>query len=97
MIRPTGNQSRSPTSHRLPQSWSGLLEGDYDRAIADLSLALSVNQQLAVATLISYATQPGRVAQDGTDGNSPYSRALAETIRTPGLDIFQSFNQSVSW
>jgi uncharacterized caspase-like protein len=41
----------------------------------------------------SYATQPGSVAQDGTDANSPYSRALAETIRTPGLDIFQSFNQ----
>jgi uncharacterized caspase-like protein len=49
--------------------------------------------QAPEGTLISYATQPGSVAQDGTDGNSPYSRALAETIRTPGLDIFQSFNQ----
>ena len=43
--------------------------------------------------LISYATQPNNVAQDGTDGNSPYSKALAETIRKPGLDIFQSFNR----
>jgi Tfp pilus assembly protein PilF len=49
--------------------------------------------QAPEGTLISYATQPGSVAQDGTNGNSPYSRALAETIRTPGLDIFQSFNQ----
>ncbi len=44
-------------------------------------------------TLISYATQPGSVAQDGTDGHSPYTRALATTVRRAGLDIFQTFNQ----
>ncbi len=43
-------------------------------------------------TLISYATQPGNVALDGIDGNSPYSKALAETMARPGLDIFQTFN-----
>jgi hypothetical protein len=43
--------------------------------------------------LISYATQPGSVAQDGTDGHSPYTRALASTVRRAGLDIFQTFNQ----
>jgi hypothetical protein len=44
-------------------------------------------------TLISYATQPGSVAQDGADGNSPYTKALASTVRQAGLDIFQTFNQ----
>lgn len=44
-------------------------------------------------TLISYATQPGSVAQDGNDGHSPYTKALASTIRLAGLDIFQTFNQ----
>jgi uncharacterized caspase-like protein len=44
-------------------------------------------------TLISYATQPGNVALDGADGNSPYSKALSQTIRKAGLDIFQSFNE----
>jgi len=44
-------------------------------------------------TLISYATQPGSVAQDGSDGHSPYTRALAATVRVAGLDIFQAFNQ----
>ena len=44
-------------------------------------------------TLISYATQPGSVAQDGIDGNSPYTKALATIVRQPGLDIFQTFNQ----
>ncbi len=44
-------------------------------------------------TLISYATQPGSVALDGRDGHSPYTKALATTIKQPGLDIFQTFNQ----
>src|SRR5471030_2011403 len=44
-------------------------------------------------TLISYATQPGSVAQDGGDGHSPYTKALAVTIKQAGLDIFQTFNQ----
>ncbi|KIZ45516.1 peptidase C14, caspase catalytic subunit p20 [Rhodopseudomonas palustris] len=44
-------------------------------------------------TLISYATQPGSVAQDGSDGHSPYTRALATTVKKAGLDIFQTFNQ----
>jgi Caspase domain len=43
-------------------------------------------------TLISYATQPDSVARDGSDGNSPYTRALVEAIRKPGQDIFQTFN-----
>jgi hypothetical protein len=44
-------------------------------------------------TLISYATQPGNVALDGADGHSPYTRALASTVKQAGLDIFQTFNQ----
>jgi Caspase domain/F5/8 type C domain len=49
--------------------------------------------QAPEGTLISYATQPGNVAQDGADGDSPYTKALAVTMRTPGLDIFQTFNE----
>jgi Caspase domain len=44
-------------------------------------------------TLISFATQPGNVALDGTSGNSPFSKALAVTIKRPGLDIFRVFNE----
>jgi hypothetical protein len=44
-------------------------------------------------TLISYATQPGNVASDGVNGDSPFTSALANTIREPGLDIFQVFNK----
>lgn len=44
-------------------------------------------------TLISFATQPNSVALDGSDGNSPYTKALAQTLRKPGLDIFRTFNE----
>jgi hypothetical protein len=48
--------------------------------------------QAPEGTLISYATQPGNVALDGAGGNSPYTKALAATIRRAGLDVFQTFN-----
>jgi hypothetical protein len=44
-------------------------------------------------TLISYATQPGSVAQDGSGTNSPFTAALAKAMQQPGLDIFRVFNQ----
>jgi hypothetical protein len=44
-------------------------------------------------TLISYATQPGNVAADGATGHSPYTAALAEAIRRPGIPILEVFNQ----
>jgi uncharacterized caspase-like protein len=44
-------------------------------------------------TLISYATQPGNVALDGTGGNSPYTKALSQIMRKAGLNIFQTFNE----
>jgi formylglycine-generating enzyme required for sulfatase activity len=49
--------------------------------------------QAPEGTLISFATQPGNVARDGTDGDSPYTKALAQTMRKPGLDVFRTFNE----
>jgi hypothetical protein len=49
--------------------------------------------QAPEGTLISYATQPGNVALDGAGANSPYTSALAEVIRRPGVDVFNVFNQ----
>ncbi len=40
-----------------------------------------------VGTLISFSTQPGNVALDGSGRNSPYSGPLAKAIGTPGEDI----------
>ena len=49
--------------------------------------------QAPEGTLLSYATQPGNVALDGSGDNSPFSAALAQTIQKPGIDVFQTFNQ----
>ncbi len=38
-------------------------------------------------TLIAYSTQPGTVADDGGDANSPFIKALLDHIADPGLDI----------
>jgi len=43
-------------------------------------------------TIISYATQPGAVAQDGSDGDSPYTKSLAAAMREPGRTVFDVFN-----
>jgi hypothetical protein len=49
--------------------------------------------QAPEGTLISYATQPGNVAMDGGDGDSPYTKALVATMARPGLGLFDTFNE----
>ncbi len=44
-------------------------------------------------TLISFATQPGAAAQDGDGDHSPFTAALADSIRRPGLGLFDVFNE----
>ena len=62
------------------------------RGLRDTSSGLA-QMRAPEGTLISFATQPGAVALDGTDGNSPYTKALASTIKQPGLSIFETFNE----
>jgi len=44
-------------------------------------------------TLIAFSTQPGKVALDGTDSDSPFAKVLADVIRKPGLGLFDTFNE----
>ena len=43
--------------------------------------------ELGEGTLISFSTQPGNVALDGTGRNSPYAAALLKHLTTPGDDL----------
>ena len=43
--------------------------------------------EAGVGTLISFSTQPGNVALDGSGRNSPYSGSLVRTIGAPGKDL----------
>jgi len=63
------------------------------RGLARASAGGLAQMRAPEGTLISYATQPGNVASDGAGSDSPYSTALAETMRQPGLDVFRLFNQ----
>ena len=52
----------------------------------------------ARGTYIAYSTAPGSTAADGDGANSPYTKALAETITEPGLsigDVFQEVRTKV--
>jgi len=44
-------------------------------------------------TLIAFSTSPDDVAEDGVDGNSPFSSALARYLAEPGLEIRQVFTR----
>ncbi len=51
-------------------------------------------------TLVAFSTAPGQAARDGASGgNSPYSAALGEVLRQPGLrteDVFKRVRQRVN-
>ena len=52
----------------------------------DIGRGLAV-QESGSGTLISFSTQPGNVALDGTGRNSPFAAALAKHLPTPGEDL----------
>jgi hypothetical protein len=45
-------------------------------------------------TYVAYATAPGSVAVDGEGSNSPFTKALAESIREPGLALETVFKRT---
>ena len=61
------------------------------RAVRDLGDNGLAEMSAPTGTFLGYATAPGSVALDGTGGNSPFTKALADKIRTPGLPIEQAF------
>lgn len=44
-------------------------------------------------TLIAYATAPGKVAFDGNERNSPYTKYLLKFMQAPNLDVEKMFKQ----
>jgi hypothetical protein len=51
--------------------------------------------QAASGTLVSFSAQPGALAIDGpSEGNSPFTAALIEKMRTPGLSVLDVFNET---
>ena len=45
-------------------------------------------------TIVAYSTSPGDVALDGAETNSPYTKALARAMQTPGITIEDVFKKT---
>jgi uncharacterized caspase-like protein len=58
------------------------------RSVTVLS-GLAGYANLGAGTLIAFSTAPGAVALDGSGSNSPFTKALAQHVRTPGLEVRQ--------
>jgi uncharacterized caspase-like protein len=72
----------SPFAERLAQN-RGARGIALDRGLARIERAQGM--------LIAYATQPNQVAEDGDGPNSPFTAALAEEIKRPGLEVATVF------
>jgi hypothetical protein len=56
-------------------------------------LALVDTRSGAPGTFLSYSTSPGAEAEDGNGANSPYTAALLQAAREPGLPIEAAFKR----
>ena len=71
----------------------------YEQAIKERSRAMAFKGSGLAAiediqgTIISYATEPGKVATDGTDSHSPYTQALLKHLDTPNLSVQDMLNR----
>jgi peptidoglycan hydrolase-like protein with peptidoglycan-binding domain len=54
-------------------------------------LAPILDVNMPEASLVVYSADPGQVALDGNDGNSPFTKALANRLRQPGQNLLQAF------
>ncbi|CCD92286.1 conserved exported hypothetical protein [Bradyrhizobium sp. ORS 375] len=60
---------------------------------AGRGLALLDTKSGAPGTFLSYSTSPGAEAEDGSGANSPYTTALLQAAREPGLPIEEAFKR----
>ncbi|MBM4290479.1 MAG: caspase family protein [Deltaproteobacteria bacterium] len=47
-------------------------------------------------TMILYSTRPGKVSLDGDSANSPFTRALTQQMRQPGLKLEEVMRQTIN-
>jgi hypothetical protein len=68
----------NPLAHNLARSM-GTRSASISQGLAQV--------QTGVGTFISYSTQPGNVALDGSGANSPFTTALVKGLREPGRNL----------
>jgi hypothetical protein len=62
-------------------------DNPYARSFRNTARGLAIVSSAPTGTVISYSTGPGNVARDGEGRNSPYTSALIQYMKKPGLTI----------
>ena len=66
-------------------------DNPYARRFRNAARGLAIVSTAPTGTFISYSTGPGQVAHDGDGRNSPYTAALIQYMKQPGLTIEHVF------
>lgn len=66
-------------------------DNPFGKSFRSASRGLAIISSAPRGTLISYSTNPGNVAADGSGRNSPYTGSLMKHMMTPGLPIEEVF------
>jgi|GEM_PF-1294745 len=64
-------------------------------ATRSLNRGLARQINAVTGTFISFSTSPGAVALDGEGRNSPYTKNLVRAIKTPGLNLEETFKRTL--
>ncbi len=73
-------------------------DNPFARSFRNAGRGLAIVSTAPAGTFISYSTGPGQVARDGAGRNSPYTAALLQYMREPGLpieDVFKGVRQKL--
>ncbi|MEI2297714.1 caspase family protein [Ensifer sp. MJa1] len=78
----------NPLAERLTRDVEGATRGAATRGLAPI-------ETQSGGTLVAFAAAPGQVAADGTDGHSPFTRALIANLSGAGLEVGTAFKRVV--
>ncbi|MEI2297715.1 caspase family protein [Ensifer sp. MJa1] len=78
----------NPLADRLNREVEGATRGAATRGLAPI-------ETQGAGTLVAFAAAPGQVAADGTDGHSPFTRALIANLSGPGLEVGTAFKRVI--
>lgn len=78
----------NPLANKLNVDVDGATRGSATRGLAPIETQGS-------GTLVAFAAAPGQVAADGTDGHSPFTRALIANLSGAGLEVGTAFKRVV--
>jgi hypothetical protein len=72
-----------------------VLDACRDNAFSDSQVRGLSRMDSGARLFVSFSTSPGAVALDGTGDNSPYTKYLADAIKTPDIPLEEAFKRTL--